>query len=264
MGSGMRRTILWIAMILAVLSGCTKDGERSNPSVPLYTEFYYSNFFLNNDVPLEMCTQVSYEIQTMRDYFGEISLSELVTRHLGKPFMGSTIYIDEANKHFPITNLRQATDPLDGSAYGNPYSVYRITEGGYFYVFWDIFSDDSLDSNETWRHGVPIAAQTMYLKETPSNLDFSHIEPGKSTAEDVAKVDPNIAITFGGMIFSHSYIDYYCLVRVNYEVDLVNKIDDGITERKELKVASIKTLTGLTNSGEPVGSILRIREEDLP
>lgn len=76
------------------------------------------------------------------------------------------------------------------------YTVYKVNEGGFFYVFWSLL-DDTNDDNPTDKSfndaQVYFAA---YLKSLRKADGFDSIKAGISTAWDVSEIDQAIELSF--------------------------------------------------------------------
>lgn len=99
------------------------------------------------------------------------------------------LFYSELDEQFPVEVLNPGND---GVIMG--YTVYRITEGGYYYVFFghgapvDAPSHSSADCSDKEHMLVYNCA---YYGALNKKSDFKSLKVGVSTAEDVLKIDPN-------------------------------------------------------------------------
>ena len=252
----MKKTIILTISVLFIFSGCISTSRRDVNNLDISGEVFYKSYRYNNNIPIERCTPVSYELEELNEYFGGLPLVEVEGLTYGIPLDSFTHNIEEVNLHFPITNIRAIYDPIDQSI-GCVYSVYRTVEGGYFYVMWIVYRDDpsAVGYSEHTPKSIPLVGQTLYLDKCPRNLDFSDIVIGESTAADVEKIDPYLCIISGGSIVSKSIIHPYSSICVTYEIDR-SRVPYGERITREHLVV-VEMYTSSNQSGV-------IREEDFP
>ena len=94
------------------------------------------------------------------------------------------------------------------------YSVYRVKEGGYYYVFWTMPYADDIDTNK----GEPTVYCTAYCSSPICSKDFDSVIKGKSTAFDVLGIDPYAELSFlqSNAIYSYSLLDSKTIVEIKY------------------------------------------------
>ncbi len=149
-------------------------------------------------------------------------------------------YFNEVNCFFPIEVTR-----TEG------YSVYAVTDGGYFYVFW---SQKSI-SAQTLNNDSYVYF-SAYLNSRVDVSIFESIKPGKSSASDVMCVDPymevNLLLSSG--IYSYSFLDKENILQIEYECNRAPcDLDDLI----------VKNITVIPRKNSPSKYSL-ILPEDLP
>ena len=109
----------------------------------------------------------------------------------------------EVNNKYPIEITRSTG-----------YSIYKVVQGGFFYVFWA----KQLDVNDNVT-SEPVVYFSSYLPSNPSVPKIDSLVLGISTAQDVRKIDPYFELSFlhSSGVFSYSYIDANTLLEIEYE-----------------------------------------------
>lgn len=175
-----------IILLLSLFLPSCQIGENMN-----HSQISIHGHVADNARPLSDILTVEYELQDLKDFFGEISLNEklLYTPSVQLSGDDSGLTIDNVNKHFPIECLREEY-----------YTVYKVKEGGYYYVFWDLIADSQSDglSSPLGRTSDAVVYFTAYLSSSsPKKVsDFNTIKEGHSTAADVAAIDPALELNF--------------------------------------------------------------------
>ena len=141
--------------------------------------------------------QTAYSLAELTDFFGDYdNVNDYYYSDHAKH-----ITLEQANEAFPIEVLRSGK-----------YAVYRVTEGGYFFVFfhWKLLVadldkyDPSDDPWGRWEEAPVYEADfCLYLDVLPGIELFSSIEPGVSTGQDVLNVDNRTV--FGLFLSSYTY-----------------------------------------------------------
>jgi len=168
------------------------------------------------------------------------------------------LYYDEVIQSYPPEICRSNPDNSDIVQ----YSVYKVRQGGYYYVFWHWLVND-LEQRE---RGNPEVYMTTYINEERDPLLFDSLIPGVSTAKDVETIDPFFFYD-ETCEFTSSYLDDKTLLVIWYQTDVktVKNYDELIV--KEIDVIPVTYGTGpfITEEGYAYYSrILAIRESDLP
>ena len=154
-------------------------------------------FTIDNTIPLEAALIVAYPLEQLQSYFSQdidpSSFQWITEREIA-----------QVNERFPIEVLRemQLPQPIE---YISRYTVYRVQEGGYYYVFWRSSSE-----------GTPCSYITFYLDGFGQWHDFSALIAGKNTLADVCTIDPAANLVFSPMIHRYQTIhflkDGLCLI----------------------------------------------------
>jgi len=231
--------LLALIFSLVVFVGCQKEPQTP----PCETQTPLSEFQFKHE----------YSISKLRAFFGEIPYEEKMEYTKN----GKYIKMDEVNKKFPIEFLKVS---LREHQY---YAVYKVKEGGYYYIFWyDHIEDNGM--NYTFDNSLEkcYLSNTHYL--TPncfcSASDLKSIVVGESTAEDVAKIDPEYEMIFvlSSGITSFSYLNDGSIFMVIYTHSPQFK------SREDLTVSKWRHYTVEDLKGSMLTSIATIHPEDLP
>ena len=79
-----------------------------------------------------------YRLEDLYSFFGESSLNENLVFDNGTKI----ITLNQVNQAFPIECLRTGGD--------NFYTIYKVLEGGFFYVFWSEALTNNIDENNVY------------------------------------------------------------------------------------------------------------------
>lgn len=179
---------------------------ENNSSVPYD---YFAEYVTSDEEKLESAITKEYDLNELTAFFEGKCANE------GESIKNNSrawVY-DEVNQSFPIEVFRSPG-----------YSVYRVAQGGYFYVFWiwgtqDIDTSTGIptyDDEEDW---IPTVYFTAYLTSDKRNKNmFDSLIAGSSTAEDVRKIDPSFELNFllSHGIYSYTYLDNRYILTVKY------------------------------------------------
>ena len=115
------------------------------------------------------------------------------------------LFYNELNEKFPIEVLKYGDE--------RAYTVYRVEEGGYYYVFWSHAypsggtpCDGSAENVCTDTEHM-IVYFSAYLGSYVKALDIFFLRKNMSTAKDVMMIDPNLEF----VSFSRGYVSYSLL-----------------------------------------------------
>ncbi|MBR6051995.1 MAG: hypothetical protein IKP68_12455 [Clostridia bacterium] len=194
--------ILALAFSLLVFVGCQKE-----PDKPKETKL--STFDFQNE----------YSITELEEFFGELPSNEQLEYSdytIGYITQKETLEKFHAEYSVTISNQSGNISP--------DFVVYKVKEGGYYYVFFNI---SGLTPEETY------VGFTAHLTKLCKKSDFRSIKAGKSTAADVAKIDPAMEMTFmmSSGIYSMSLLEGGNIFVVKYKHS-----DKGYTSRNDLVV----------------------------
>lgn len=136
---------------------------------------------INNDTPLSELLSDEYELNDLYEFFGENichgdrMLDPYSNEEKAFPYHSW----DEVNARYPVQCLRRH--------WNTHYSVYKVKNGGLFYVFWNV----PVTALESIYSETEIATSTsVYIDQLPTASSFVSILEDQSTASDVAEIDP--------------------------------------------------------------------------
>lgn len=202
-------------------------------------ENFSSDFIPDDSKSIADSLTKEYSIKELKDFFGQTSANERLLFD-GKDNDKSLTIID-VNEKFPIEILRK-----------NGYTVYKVKEGGYFYVFWWSaydFSDHKFLSDAS----VYFTAHLTSLKKAE---DFDSLKIGVSTAQDVAEIDPAMELNF----LMSSITPSYSLLEDGRIIEICYSLKDNATSRSDMIVEKMEILSK-DNSPSKLAVIL---QKDLP
>lgn len=156
---------------------------------------------IDNETPLIELLTAEYELKELYEFFGEnISWGDRSIDPYSEEASSLTWHTwDEVNAQYPVQCLRRH--------WNTHYSVYKVKNGGLFYVFWYV----PITGLEYMYNTLAISTYTsVYIDQLPTVSSFSSISEDQSTASDVVKIDPCMELN----VFS-SYPRSYSLMKNN-------------------------------------------------
>ena len=183
--------VLRLLLVGVLLWGCTEQTAGTTPTetilptektivteVTTEPEKQMKISFYESD--LASAELISYPLEQLRSYFPYSSSVE-------NNWCGAVENLDDYNYEkitaaFPSGALR--VYGTDEKCY---YTVYKVQEGGWFYVFWDAVRAAVPAESELPK---PWSSTMLYVSELKSYEDFAALEIGVSTGTDVTKIDP--------------------------------------------------------------------------
>lgn len=220
-----------VGLSLCDLVGCSDRDECNIQELTLpnivaldQSDFIRNDYLTpNNTTPLADLLNESYTLSALEDFF-QISIFKdsklFALDNIGRTSERSW---DEVHSSFPIKCLR----------YNNNihYSVYKVTEGGYYYVFWNVpLKKDMLIEPAEETNTIQVQA-TLYLNNLPSIQSFKALKKNRSTAEDVCSIDPFMEMNFlSSLVSSYTRIDDNRIIEVRYTGTNLKGLDDLIVK----------------------------------
>ena len=193
-----------VAILLFASCGNKKDESDMN-------DIFFNEYVMDDIKTLESNLTKEYDLNELRSFFKGSNANE----NIGFGSTVSALRFSEVNYRYPVEILRTGG-----------YSVYRVSQGGYFYVFWiKPFATGTSQS-------VYFSA---YLTSDISPDLFDSLTPGISTAEDVQRIDPSFELSFlnSNGIFSYSYINDETILQIEYAYqENIDGYDDLIVKEK--------------------------------
>jgi len=228
-------------MLLTVSCGYRKNEEKvnNNESEQSVSRVFWGEHMTDDSKDLEDCLTKEYDLQELKDFFDGHNFHENRSMRPDVP----SLNFEEVNKEFPVEIVRTFE-----------YTVYKVRQGGYFYVFW--YKGELVDEPGTYSE--PIVWFSSYLTSEKSPTLFKNLKPGVSTAQDVKDIDPAFELLFSTRSrVSYSYLNENELLKIEYEDGAIRLLELGYDA---LIVKSISVI----KRGSPVGMYNNMLSKDLP
>ena len=179
----MKRVVLFLAIVL-LLCGCAAT-QVTEETVSVEIKQQIS--FYEGDLQEEKLT--SYSLEKLQEFFPYSSAVE--NTWCGAADQFDTYNYPDVEKAFPGGVLRKYEYTTGKFC---KYSVYKVDEGGRFYIFWDTIRGSVQpgfeELPELW------SSTMLYVPELKSRSDFDSIQNGVSTGADVTAIDPGAQFIF--------------------------------------------------------------------
>lgn len=201
-----------LCVVALLFASCGNKKGESNMN-----DIFFNEYVMDDVKTLEGSLTKEYDLNELRTFFNGSNANEC----LGFGSTISALMFSEVNYRYPVEILRTGD-----------YSVYRVSQGGYFYVFWIKPIVDKNPSNSE-----PSVYFSAYLSSDISLELFNSLIPGVSTAEDVKTIDPSFELSFlnSNGIFSYSYINNETILQIEYTYqENIDGYDDLIVKEKSI------------------------------
>lgn len=188
-----------------------EDGEME------MTQNFYGEFIADDTISLDSAFTKEYGIDELKDYFGSYNVNE-------SSGYGETLDLSEVNQQFPIELIRS-----------KDYSMYKVKEGGYYYVFWLRTYSRDREHKEL----EPSVYFTAYLNGSNDPSSFEGLKLRKSSFSDVKKIDPSIELLtlLSSGIYSYSYLNEKEILEIEYYAE------DSVEDLNKLKVKKMRIIS---------------------
>lgn len=192
--------IVGIFLSVLFLTSCADKGDNSE---------------MNEILTLDSVLTKEYDLSNLKNYFEGRNANEIAA------FGGESqnLHFNDVNNCFPVEVIRP-----------EGYSVYAVSQGGYYYVFWSKFNTnyDNLINDNAFVYF------TAYLPSSKDLSAFESLKVGVSTAEDVKAIDSSFELSFlmSSGIFSYSFLNDENILEIEYAVQKeCNEYDDLIVKK---------------------------------
>lgn len=228
-------TLFWLTLLC--LAACAENGGED----PQMSKPFFQDLKIDNETPLLELCRTSYSLEDLYGYFDYISPNEKIA--YGTFQNQNKLFYSSVNETFPVECTRQI-GPLCC------YSIYKVNEGGYFYVFW---SRSNVDGNDE-----PFAYIVTYISRLPNKNDFMLLEKAKSTAQDVVSIctATEFCFTASSGVYTYSLIDDGNIMAIRYT--RVNPMKS----RDSLEIMEVDILS--KEEAQSISYLSWVKEEDLP
>lgn len=233
------RITLILFCIMQVLVGCSKDTSTLTPKSSPYEneKGVYIGYNYNNQGNVSEIINEIYSLEDLYKYFGYYTQNENQLWNIER-FNEGQLEIDTVNKFFKIECLRHSELFT--------YSVYKVKEGGYFYLFWGVTENK-----------IPVVTERFYINKLKDEKDFSKIKLNKKhTFEDVKKIDPSLELLARASSGPYSY----SLLKSGKLLQFKYKLTENNSSNIVLEVRG-RSIVDKDNSQS---SLARIMDKDIP
>ena len=149
----MKKNSIIVFLFLFVLS-LTSCGKKE------VNEMNLTKDFIVTSTPINKISMTDYRLEDLYSFFGESSLNENLVFDNGTKI----ITLNQVNQAFPIECLRTGGD--------NFYTIYKVLEGGFFYVFWSEALTNNIDENNVYVYF------STYINSLKNKNDFKNLKEG--------------------------------------------------------------------------------------
>lgn len=231
------RFLILLCCIMLLLSACRSNTEEVGEDTDMNKVSFWDQHFIDDSSALETALTKEYDLSELKSFFESSHVNENIGFGITEP----TLTFSKVNQKFPSEIVRSGD-----------YSVYRVRQGGYFYVFWSKPFD--VDTNKA--SGEPLVYFSAYLAAPVSSDLFDVLTIGQSTAEDVKAIDPSFELTFlvSHGVYSYSYLNETTILEIEYE---------NCAEMNEYEDLIVKEITIISRDSAP-SKFRTILQKDLP
>lgn len=228
-----RVTIIGMFFLMILLSGCVTRNEDH-----MSKESHFTTYVIGGTETLADLLTTEYSLQELRCFFEHHNSN---VAQLDPDYTSLTL--SDVDSCFPVEVFRS-----------NGYTVYKVEEGGYYYVFWAMsFPYSGTDTD--YSSGTPIVYFSAYCPSDRA-VDFSSIKSGISKASDVILLDPDMQLDLLSScgVFSYSYINEKSLLKIKYQVmNTLEQSSDLLVEEMTIisRQSAASTFSSITEGDLP-------------
>ena len=218
------------------------EPRQTTMAVPAEAGGSIGDIPVDNTTSLEKALHAQYTLAELDAFFGVRESQRAFTPSLpnGDPtsphewqdtydlYNWELYRIEEVNKVFPIEVLRKTVPADADSTECAYYTVFRVSEGGYYYVFWQEAWEGSIYDGISVRRAV-------YLNNLPSAEDLKAMN-GNSTLADVYSISrATVFIEGSAFCYSYTLMDTGDVYRVYYDWPTVEE-DPAVFKMSDFSV----------------------------
>lgn len=208
MGYELKKVIVYFLVVLLVffMPGCCRKENNQ-----LENQFIYE-IPVDNEKRVNSSLLTEYNLIELKNFFGDYSTQEKSTFDL-KDSLDLDFFT--VNQTFPIQFFRFNKHCL--------YSIYKVKEGGYYYVFWsESDSDKSI-----------LVSDTFYIDRLKQSKDFIDVKIGESTYEEIHQIDPSseLILILSNGVYSYSLLQDEKMLQIKYTYNQISYRRDLIVEK---------------------------------
>lgn len=218
-----RIVIMGVLICMLLLFGCAVK-EKEAPAVVEHDSSMFmrsDDFVIDNISPLSDLLTYEYELEDLKNYFGD-------TLDLEYDEISSALSVihrtwTEVNSKFPVQCVRYHNNVH--------YSVYKIRGGGNYYVFWMVPIVKPAELVVPEQEKVIKVAKSLYLDEPVSASAFNLVKKHYSTAKDILLIDPQMELDcVSSTVSSYSLLTDGRVVVIEYSYDRFDTLENLIVE----------------------------------
>ena len=216
------RVVIIVAGIICAI-GCRSRYEATDQSTREderdKTRTFWGKYVTDDEKEIEDCLTKEYDLDDLLDFFEGTNTNEMVGS-----ISRRNLYFSTVDKVFPVEIIRSKR-----------YTIYKVNQGGLFYVFWSSLYTVGDDNQE-----VPLEPDvyfyTYILHDIPLS-DYKTIVPWKSTAADIKELNPFMELDFVRSCgtFSYCYLNPDQILEIEF-------VNSSVTDPDELVVFAKRTL----------------------
>lgn len=224
--------VLSLLLPCILLTGCLSKQEAT-AGYEFSINYYLKTdgFEVDNNTPLCDLLTTEYELSDLYHFFGEnICEGDRIISLNNPESLPAPRTWNEVNHYFPIQCLRYNSNVH--------YSIYKVKNGGYFYVFWNvpILNPPYMQSFYDTTTCTITTRTSIYIDQLPTIFSFRSIVKGQSTAKDIEKIDPCMELDFlSSSVKSYSRLQSGKILVVYYDYQVLETKDDLIVKKIEIK-----------------------------
>ena len=220
----MKKTVLFICFILLLsLTACNIQGGT------MYKKSDTSAFAFD----INQCEATAYSLLDFHNYFGTVSPNEAIMYNLIDDI--SFLQFERIKEYFNVSTVKE-------TSYHSLYSIFTVSEGGYFVIFWAYNTTSSLLIEDDRSKESLRAIVTVYINKKSDYHNIKNLQKKLHTAEDVFEFcsATELCFTSSSDIVSFSLLSDEDLLVVNYSCSGTprSRIDLVV---KSIKVVDIHT-----------------------
>lgn len=240
--------IILVAVFMVGIIGCERQIKEKESTELGVDEMIFdlnklSGYKVVDDKSLDELLTVEYGLNDLVNFFGEHHQKDDI--HNERIALTYT----QVEQRFPVEVIRS-----------KEYSVYKVREGGYYYVFWQ--RGINMETGELVEE-LNVDFST-YVCNSMNSCMVELIQLGVSTASDVRKLDPyvdfNLVISHG--VHSYSYLDEEHILEIEYELNDAWEVHSGV-ETWEYDDLIVKDIA-IIQREESMSWFRAVSREDLP
>ena len=232
-----------VLLVVVFLNPFRKEKKISYPIIDISEYIEMDDFVADNSSSIDKLLTTEYSLEELETFFDTYSYIERVA--IEPIEERKSLSWDDVNIRFPIECLRYHKN--------SHYSIYRVKEGGLFYVFWNVPLKST--PSKYLDKECPISVlYSIHLSRLPSIKDFQPMIK-LHTASDVMKIDAQMEFNFllSSCVCSYNLLDDGKVLEIRYRRDNLLELSDLIVDEYSVvpKEESAASLSSIADSDLP-------------